>query len=310
MINKYGLDFLDDALDDDKPFFLTLAPVAPHAFLTEWPKTRGGPPEPAPRHRHLFKDYKIPRTDNFNPDKASGVNWVSELPKLDDKEIERNDEIQILRLQALQSVDDMVGDVVDRLDKAGVLDNTYVIYTSDNGYHISQHRMKPGKMCGYETDINVPFIVRGPGVPAGETRQDPSSHTDIAPTIMKLAGNKIDDKKFDGSAMDFKEVPKSGATEHVAVEFWGIAAEESVKGAKSHPDNTYKGLRIEAEKYSFYYSVWCNNAKELYDMKVRRRFSRQTPQHLANTGIGGPGPTRQLAVLGFCKGKERLGSSI
>lgn len=216
----------------------------------------------------MFEDYKIPRTKNFNPDSPSGASWVSKLPKLTDKQIKKNDGWQRKRLQALQAVDDMVGDVVDRLDKAGALDNTYIFYTSDNGYHISQHRMKPGKMCGFETDINVPFVVRGPNITQGKVRKDPSSHTDIGPTIMKLAGNSIDNKKFDGSAMNLWEEPESGHSEHLGVEFWGVALEEGYPS--KHPNNTYKGLRIEADKYAFYYSVWCNNEKELYNMKVGR----------------------------------------
>lgn len=104
----YG--FLDEALAavGDNPFFLTVAPVAPHADVTLYPKMKAGPPEVAERHRHLFKDYKIPRTPNFNPEEPSGVSWVSRLPRLNDTVIEYNDEYQRCRLRALQSVDEMV----------------------------------------------------------------------------------------------------------------------------------------------------------------------------------------------------------
>ena len=67
-------------------------------------------------------------------------------------------------MRALAAVDEMVGHLIDRLDAAGVLDNTYIFYSSDNGFHISQHRLHPGKMCGFETDIHVPMVVRGPGI--------------------------------------------------------------------------------------------------------------------------------------------------
>lgn len=282
-VGKYSTDyaaettqeFLDEALGSDKPFFLTVAPVAPHGMLKESGVQASGPPDPAPRHRGLFKDYKIPRTDNFNPDEPSSVNWIHDLEKLNDTVLDYNDEYQRRRIRSLLAVDEMVGDMVRRLEDAGVLDNTFFIYTSDNGFHISQHRLHPGKMCGLETDINVPMVIRGPGIKAGSTITVPSVHTDVAPTIMKLAGNNIDDKKFDGTPMELgiEDEDASLRNEHVAVEFWGIGLAESKYGSPTggsleYANNTYKGLRIEAEDYGFYYSVWCNNEKELYDMKA------------------------------------------
>lgn len=255
-------NFLKEGMQDsDKPFFLTIAPIAPHSYYNAGKKVPAGPAVPAPRHRGMFEGEKIPRTKNFNPDTPSGVSWVSKLPKLTDREVKRLDRSHVRRLQALQAVDEMVGDVIDDLDKGGVLDNTYIIYSSDNGFHLGQHRLKGGKELGFETDINVPFIVRGPDVPKGKVRTKPTSHTDIAPTIMKLAGNDIDDKQFDGQPINVWE-ESSDRAEHVAVEFWNAKITDTY-------NNTYKGLRIEAEKYGFYYSVWCTNEKELYDMRVR-----------------------------------------
>lgn len=275
LISQTAQEFLDGALEDaERPFFMTLAPVAPHGFLQESPVTLTGPPEVAERHRNLFPNYTIPRTENFNPETPSSVNWISELERLNDTVLAYNDEYQRLRLRSLMAVDEMVGDVVRRLDDAGVLDNTFVIYTTDNGFHISQHRLHPGKMCGLETDINVPFVVRGPGVDAGGVRSAPSTHTDLAPTIMKLAGNPIDDKRFDGTpmALGLPDEAASIRLEHVSVEFWGIGLGESKyasdQGPLEYMNNTYKGLRIEAEDYGYYYSVWCNNERELYDMKA------------------------------------------
>lgn len=278
LLAETTLEFLDEALNDpDKPFFITAAPIAPHGMLKETLPSRSGPPDPAPRHRGLFQDYKIPRTQNFNPEEPSSVNWIAGLERLNETVIDFNDEYQRRRMRSLLAVDEFVGDVAQRLDDAGVLDNTFIIYTSDNGFHISQHRLHPGKMCGLETDINVPMIIRGPGIEAGSIQSGVSTHTDLAPTIMQLAGNTIDDKKFDGTPMELG-IPGENTSErkeHVAVEFWGIGLGESKyagpSGGQEHQNNTYKGLRVEAEDYGFYYSVWCNNAKELYDMKVSLR---------------------------------------
>jgi N-acetylglucosamine-6-sulfatase len=166
---------------------------------------------------------------------------------------------------------------VQRLDSAGVLENTYIFYTTDNGYHISQHRMHPGKECGFETDINVPMIVRGPGVPAGRRQRAVSSHTDIAPTILSLAGIPLKEA-FDGTPMPLRDHAKL-RHEHVGIEFWGLGIPEGRYGYRgkymfgdgvgnAYVNNTYKGLRIESAAVSLYYSVWCTGERELYDMKV------------------------------------------
>ena len=89
----------------------------------------------------------------------TGVSWIKNLPRLNDTVIAYNDEFQRSRLRALQSVDEGVERLIKSLEEKGLLENTYIFYTTDNGYHISQHRMHPGKECGYETDIHIPLIV-------------------------------------------------------------------------------------------------------------------------------------------------------
>lgn len=140
--------FLHEASTHDEPWMLTVAPIAPHSdvglslgdydrFYTDYPKF-------ADRHKHLFKDYKIPRTENFNPkDQGGAVAWMKDLPLLNDTVLEYNDEFQRSRLRSLQSVDEMVAELIQMLDQKGILDNTYIFYTTDNGYHISQHSESP-----------------------------------------------------------------------------------------------------------------------------------------------------------------------
>lgn len=153
----YG--FLHEALAHDEPFFLVHAPIAPHGTVDLVPDFYSDMPGYDERFAHLFKDYKIPRDENHNPDIQCGVSWVRHLPKLNDTLIEYHDEYQRARLRALQSVDEMVANMVDILEEAGQMENTYIFYTTDNGYHISQHRMHPGKECGFDTDVHIPLIV-------------------------------------------------------------------------------------------------------------------------------------------------------
>lgn len=90
-----------------------------------------------------------------------------------------------------------------KLAAEGVLDNTYIIYTSDNGYHMGSHRMQPGKRYHYEEDTLVPFFIRGPGIPAGSSSRQLATMVDIAPTMVQLAGGALR-PDFDGIALDVK----------------------------------------------------------------------------------------------------------
>ena len=155
------------------------------------------------------------------------------MPKQSSEQVESNDEFYRSRLRALQAVDELVDDIFDLLEQYGILDNTFVIYSSDNGYHIGQHRLPPGKSCGYEEDVNVPLIVRGPNVPKGITTDQVTSHTDLVPTILGLIGAQPRGD-FDGIAIPLRgdEISLSHGQrhEHVNLEHWGFALAEGKYG--------------------------------------------------------------------------------
>ncbi|KAF3762219.1 Arylsulphatase [Cryphonectria parasitica EP155] len=279
---SYGL--LDDAVKQDKPFFLGIAPVAPHSNLhlkdgkgdlnnnTDVGLLEITPPIPAERHRHLFKDAQVPRTPNFNPDQPSGANWIRQREQLTQENVDFIDHFYRERLRALQSVDELVDGLFQKLAAYDLLDNTYIFYTTDNGFHLSQHRLQPGKECSFEEDINVPLIVRGPNVPQGEVSEIVTTHIDLAPTILGLAGAPLR-STFDGEAVPLtSEGLKDAETtrhEHVTVEFWGIAVFEGVKNFTDDiliVNNTYKAVRIISDSYNLLYTVWCTNEHELYDL--------------------------------------------
>jgi N-acetylglucosamine-6-sulfatase len=178
----------------------------------------------------------------------------------------------------------MVEGIVERLRTHNMLENTYIFYTSDNGYHISQHRLHPGKECGFEEDINIPLIIRGPGVGSSKVLNTVTSHTDLAPTIMEIAaGARGLDHEFDGSPIPLNDLSRD-KREHVNVEYWGRALPEGAYGLKqseidvqggipyAYLNNTYKALRIIGDDYNLYYSVWCTNEMELYNLMVRLLF--------------------------------------
>src|SRR5262249_26850461 len=80
------------------------------------------------------------------------------------------------------------------------LDNTYLFFTSDNGFHLGQHRLRPGKQTAYEEDVHVPLLVRGPGIPAGRMVDQLTGEVDLAPTWAELAGVSVPDS-VDGRSL-------------------------------------------------------------------------------------------------------------
>lgn len=168
----------------------------------------------------------------------------------------------------------MVAELAERLDRHGILEDTYFIFSTDNGYHVGQHRLQPGKQCAYKEDINIPFIVRGPGVPENKTSHIVTSHTDLAATFLSIAGATERADLLDGEAIpltgDSMIEVKSHRQEHVNVEMWGIIMSEGKYGADLHNNHTYKALRILGEDYNLRYTVWCNGEHELYNLSVSK----------------------------------------
>jgi N-acetylglucosamine-6-sulfatase len=160
------------------PFFIYLAPSAPH----------GNPPTPAPRHVGFFADMMAPRPPSFNEaDMSDKPTWLRSHPLLGDRQIDKIDSDYRARLETMLAVDDMVAALVQALRETGQLNNTFILFTSDNGYHQGEHRLSGGKDHAYQEDIRVPLIVRGPGVPAGQTVDHQALNTDLAPTLAELA---------------------------------------------------------------------------------------------------------------------------
>lgn len=80
--------------------------------------------------------------------------------------------------------------------------------------------MPPGKSTGFEEDIRVPFYVRGPGIPEGESVSSTTTHIDLVPTFFELAGIPLRED-FDGTPAPIRQGTAGTKHEHVAVEFWG-----------------------------------------------------------------------------------------
>lgn len=158
-----------------------------------------------------------------------------------------------------------------------------MIYTTDNGYHEGNHRAIGGKGLPYIEDTNIPLIVRGPGVPQGVTSKSPSTHIDMAPTFLDIAGVNVADYPacFDGRSLlpewmtgyaDSTSIWNGSyvAKEILNIEFWG-SIDNGAAPDYSHrqANNSYKSVRLVGEKSAWLFSRWCtNNDTELYNTIV------------------------------------------
>lgn len=199
-IVKYGNapeDYLQDVLrgkatdfirraattKDAEPFFMWMPTYSPH-----------GPATPAPRHADAFPGVRAPRPPTFNePDVSGHAQWVRNRALLTNGQIAQLDALYRKRLQSMLGVEDTVQDLIETLHATGQLDNTYLFFSSDNGFHLGQHRLNSGKNTAFEEDLRVPLLVRGPGVPAGRVLEHLTLNIDFAPTFAELAGVPVPD---------------------------------------------------------------------------------------------------------------------
>ncbi|XP_015436726.1 PREDICTED: N-acetylglucosamine-6-sulfatase-like, partial [Dufourea novaeangliae] len=195
VISNLATDFIKTRSPDSEPFLMVLAPPAPHA-----------PFIPAVRHNDKYKDVKAKRTPNFNTPTQMDKHWLvrrgpsplpnNVLPQLDD--------IYRRRWETLVAVDELVLNVYQFLKSQNLLNNTNIIFTSDNGYHIGQFSMPIDKRQPYESDIRVPLLIRGPGIVPSKVSA-PVSSVDLFATILQIAGIE---HPSDGSSLLKKILPQ------------------------------------------------------------------------------------------------------
>jgi N-acetylglucosamine-6-sulfatase len=165
----------------DRPFLMWIGTKAPHQ-----------PASPASRDENAYPNVSLPRPPSFDEgDVSDKPAWIRDNPPLSSEQKVYMEKLHRKRLQSMLAVDDMIGDLVGALRKGGKLEDTYIVFTSDNGFHLGNHRLGAGKWTAYEEDIRVPLVVRGPGVPEGKTLQHVVLTNDLAPTFAELAGAEI-----------------------------------------------------------------------------------------------------------------------
>ena len=172
VISREAKDFLDQA-DAQNPFFLYLATAAPHDGWIA-----------APRHLGRFATEPIPHAPSFNePDMSDKPSWWQARTPVKVPDIDNG---RRKAYASLLGVDDLVKSVFDTLTEKGLVDNTVVVFMTDNGYSFGEHRWR-GKDCAYEECIRTPLLIADPrGTP--HTITDSVMNVDIAPTFADLAG--------------------------------------------------------------------------------------------------------------------------
>jgi arylsulfatase A-like enzyme len=174
-----------------QPFFLWVSYLAPHNGLPRNPGDRSGRPAPvpAPRHRGAFAGEPLPRTPAFDEaDVSDKPPAIRRRPRLSPSGVAAIEQHYRRELESLLAVDEGVERIVAALERAGELDDTLLVFTSDNGYLHGEHRAPGGKLLPYEPSIRVPLLMRGPGVPSGLRLRQLAANVDLAPTLLEAAG--------------------------------------------------------------------------------------------------------------------------
>ncbi|KAM4635001.1 glucosamine (N-acetyl)-6-sulfatase (Sanfilippo disease IIID), b [Polymixia lowei] len=203
LVLNRSLNFLDN-MSPQHPFFLMLCPPAPHSPWTA-----------APQYQKEFSDVKAPRDGSFDKP-GKGKHWLLRQPHnpMLNSSLSYLDNAYRKRWQTLLSVDDMVEMLVKKLTDMKQLNNTYIFYTSDNGYHTGQFSLPIDKRQLYDFDIRIPLMVRGPGIKPKQTLQAPVLNIDLAPTILDISGVNLSSVNMDGQSFLSQMAPslRNGTT--------------------------------------------------------------------------------------------------
>jgi len=259
-----AVDFIERNAPGDQPFFLEVAPLAPHtevfASNDDDPPIPSFPnPRPAPRDADAFAHEPLPRGPSFNERNVSDKpEPIRLLPSMSKGAMGTSRKRNRSRLGTLLAVDDMVGRVVRALRQSGELDDTVLIYTSDNGFQLGEHRIPNGKQQPYEESLRVPLMFRGPGFPRGEVRSRLAVNVDLAPTIADLAGASLAHPIDGDSLLNGIDSGADTGGRAVVIENWCQTNE-----ACFDPElPRYRGVRTDRFKYASY----PNGEEELYDL--------------------------------------------
>ncbi|XP_065835634.1 N-acetylglucosamine-6-sulfatase-like [Oscarella lobularis] len=183
VVKREAIAFIQDAKSNhsESPFFMYVSTPAPHR-----------PATPAPQYNNTFANRTAPRTPSYHFE-GKDKHWIiaEGTPSMTNQTMEIVDQLCRQRWETLLSVQDLVEEVLMTLEKSGFIDDTFIFYNSDHGYHLGQFNQQGEKRQPYDEDIRVPLIVRGPGVSKNATTDMIALNIDLLPTFLDLAGAAI-----------------------------------------------------------------------------------------------------------------------
>jgi N-acetylglucosamine-6-sulfatase len=300
-VTFYGdqpLDYQTDVFSDRAADFVRDHPVSQEPFLVDlWFNSPHGPFEPAPRDLFRLAGARLPKLPAFNEkDISDKPKWFQRQARkrLSREQIKLIDNERRRAQEQLLSVDASVGELIQALRSEGILDETYIIFTSDNGFFRGEHRIVNGKYLPYDPSSRVPLLIRGPGVPAGGVSDELVWNGDITQTILQIATGS-ENPALDGrSLLPFAESPALRTTRPILLEAdtgpgtgaeqagtsaararqarVGVIGRRGVKNLEQEPNaiksattNSAPAYRsIRTDRYEF--TVYANGQTELYDM--------------------------------------------
>jgi arylsulfatase A-like enzyme len=271
-----------NATSPEQPFYLQMDYTAPHGDFR-----RPAGPEPAPRHYNTFAGAPFPhdRSQGFNEGNVNDKpRFIREAPYLSLQDIHTYRVYYQKALESLRSIDEGVKLIVDTLGGLHRLRNTYIIFTSDNGFFYGEHRLTGGKFLAYEPSTHLPLLIRGPGIKPGTSTGELAANIDIAPTVLELAGATAD-KSIDGrSLVPYMKDPSLRSRRPILFESFVETADVEANGEPTAqrtvkevrprhrgdgasasivaPPKDYEGIRLGPYKYI----EWPDGEKELYDI--------------------------------------------
>jgi arylsulfatase A-like enzyme len=307
VLTRRGVDFIGRAARRRRPFFLELASFAPHS-----------PYVPAPRNADDFPGLTAPHPPSFDVLPSHAPLWLAAHRRLSARQIARIDQTFRRRAQSVEAVDRMIAQIEEALHAHGLSGNTYIVFSSDNGLHTGEYRLMPGKLTAFDTDIHVPLIVAGPGVPAGATTPAMAENIDLAPTFAAIGGATL---SGDGtslmpllSAQGQTEAQTQAGTQPpadwrnaVLVEHRGSrlsVLDPDFQQSSSGSPTTYEAMRTRA----FLYVEYADGEREFYDL-------RSDPFELRNVARRLTGSQRrllhaQLTALSHCHGEQQCWAAM
>lgn len=225
--------------NSESPFFMFLSPPAPHAPFT-----------PSPQYSERFMNISVPRTPSFNFYGGKGKHWLLQQPPhpLPSDVIEAVDEVFRNRWRTLLSVDDGVENLFKTLKEEKLLKTTYIIFSSDNGFHLGQFCLPWDKRQPYDFDIRVPLLMRGPNIKPRTRLKHVVLNIDLAPTFLAMANIKppqdMDGVSFLPLVTSPSVAKKTGRTSFI-VEHQGEFSEKPIPGCPQYKPNQVHTCEID-----------------------------------------------------------------